>query len=342
MPEQWARFSAFAGHPRRPPRPPTTGSCAPTPPPATRPRGTGVAWEDAVIAHEVLGKPGAYSDRPPRLCWPSCASAPTTSPTALAEAGDLLRGPRGWPASRACSSTAASTSAARCAWPGTSPGPGPASELRGHRRGRAHRLPGHHRGDRGRAGPPLTSTTLTASRSVCNLYRTCASPANMEPPPMPKTTARQPVRRPAGRRAPRRARPRGSRRGRDPRLQHGRGGQPVRRRLVRRPRNRRLRATRYWVYPTTPQPYDEQTFLDAFSSTDLVTWTKHPNVLDHRQRVLGAIAPCGRPRSSRRDGKYYLFFARQRHPEQRRARRHRRRRRRPARRARTRDTSAGR
>src|SRR6185295_14923106 len=36
----------------------------------------------------------------------------------------------------------------------------------------------------------------------------------------------------------------------------------------------------YWIYPTYSAPYGEQTFLDAFSSNDLVTWTKHPRVLD--------------------------------------------------------------
>src|SRR5574338_1534799 len=36
----------------------------------------------------------------------------------------------------------------------------------------------------------------------------------------------------------------------------------------------------YWIYPTYSAPYDEQTFMDAFSSKDLVTWTKHPRVLD--------------------------------------------------------------
>ncbi len=34
-------------------------------------------------------------------------------------------------------------------------------------------------------------------------------------------------------------------------------------------------AGRYWIYPTYSAPYDEQTFMDAFSSADLVTWTKH-------------------------------------------------------------------
>jgi hypothetical protein len=36
----------------------------------------------------------------------------------------------------------------------------------------------------------------------------------------------------------------------------------------------------YWVYPTYSAPYKEQVFMDGFSSTDLVHWTKHPHVLD--------------------------------------------------------------
>jgi hypothetical protein len=37
---------------------------------------------------------------------------------------------------------------------------------------------------------------------------------------------------------------------------------------------------RYWIFPTYSAPYDQQVFLDAFSSTDLVTWEKHDRVLD--------------------------------------------------------------
>lgn len=64
---------------------------------------------------------------------------------------------------------------------------------------------------------------------------------------------------------------------------------------------------RYWVFPTTSRPYDEQTFLDAFSSTDLIHWTKHPNVLTianipWARRALWAPAPV------QRNGKYYLYF----------------------------------
>ncbi|KAL4886945.1 glycosyl hydrolase [Aspergillus karnatakaensis] len=37
---------------------------------------------------------------------------------------------------------------------------------------------------------------------------------------------------------------------------------------------------RYWIYPTYSALYEEQTFFDAFSSPDLLTWTKHPSVLN--------------------------------------------------------------
>lgn len=65
---------------------------------------------------------------------------------------------------------------------------------------------------------------------------------------------------------------------------------------------------RYWVFPTTSRGYDEQTYLDAFSSTDLVHWEKHPRVLDiadipWARRALWAPAPI------ERNGKYYLYFA---------------------------------
>ncbi|MEK8169863.1 glycoside hydrolase family 43 protein [Streptomyces sp. M19] len=64
----------------------------------------------------------------------------------------------------------------------------------------------------------------------------------------------------------------------------------------------------YWVFPTTSRAYEEQTFMDAFSSKDLVHWTKHPRVLDvadvsWAKRALWAPAPIAR------NGKYYLYFA---------------------------------
>src|SRR5690349_6731927 len=36
----------------------------------------------------------------------------------------------------------------------------------------------------------------------------------------------------------------------------------------------------YWVYPTYSDVYNKQVFFDAFSSPDLINWTKHEHILD--------------------------------------------------------------
>ncbi|MDG6107374.1 family 43 glycosylhydrolase [Dactylosporangium aurantiacum] len=64
----------------------------------------------------------------------------------------------------------------------------------------------------------------------------------------------------------------------------------------------------FWVYPTTSKGYSEQTYLDAFSSTDLVTWTKHPNVLTKADVAWAGYAMWA-PAPVQRDGRYYLYFA---------------------------------
>ena len=33
---------------------------------------------------------------------------------------------------------------------------------------------------------------------------------------------------------------------------------------------------RYWIFPTYSAPFEQQLFLDAFSSPDLVTWKSTP------------------------------------------------------------------
>ncbi|MEU9058678.1 family 43 glycosylhydrolase [Streptomyces sp. NPDC048430] len=65
---------------------------------------------------------------------------------------------------------------------------------------------------------------------------------------------------------------------------------------------------RFWIYPTTSRGYGEQTFMDAFSSTDMVHWTKHPKVLDIAD-VPWAKYALWAPAPVFRDGKYYLYFA---------------------------------
>ena len=65
---------------------------------------------------------------------------------------------------------------------------------------------------------------------------------------------------------------------------------------------------RYWIYPTYSAPYDEQVFMDAFSSPDLVNWTKHPRIID-TAAVTWARRAMWAPCAVEKDGRYYLFFA---------------------------------
>lgn len=54
-------------------------------------------------------------------------------------------------------------------------------------------------------------------------------------------------------------------------------------------------------------PFLKQTFLDAFSSNDLVHWTKHARVLDVKDVSWAAYAVWA-PSAIEHKGKYYLFF----------------------------------
>lgn len=64
----------------------------------------------------------------------------------------------------------------------------------------------------------------------------------------------------------------------------------------------------YWIYPTTSAPYDEQTYMDAFSSRDLVTWTRHPRILELENVSWGTRALWA-PSVVEKDGWYYIFFS---------------------------------
>lgn len=63
----------------------------------------------------------------------------------------------------------------------------------------------------------------------------------------------------------------------------------------------------YWIYPTYSAPYNQQVFLDAFSSPDLVNWTKHNHVLD-TANVKWAKRAVWAPAIVEKSGKYFLFF----------------------------------
>lgn len=65
---------------------------------------------------------------------------------------------------------------------------------------------------------------------------------------------------------------------------------------------------KYWLFPTFSALYEEQVFLDCFSSPDLVNWTKHPRIIDNNE-VKWAWQAMWAPAIVQKDGKYYLFFA---------------------------------
>lgn len=66
-------------------------------------------------------------------------------------------------------------------------------------------------------------------------------------------------------------------------------------------------AGEYWIYPTTSARYNQQTYLDAFSSKDLITWVRHPHVLDTAS-VKWAHRAIWAPSIVAKGGWYYLFF----------------------------------
>ncbi len=64
---------------------------------------------------------------------------------------------------------------------------------------------------------------------------------------------------------------------------------------------------RYWIYPTFSAPYNQQVFMDAFSSPDLVAWTKHPRIVD-TTAIKWAKKAMWAPSVIEKGGKYFLFF----------------------------------
>lgn len=64
----------------------------------------------------------------------------------------------------------------------------------------------------------------------------------------------------------------------------------------------------YWVYPTYSAPYNQQILFDAFSSPDLVHWTKHPHIFGTNE-IAWAHRAMWAPAVAENNGRYYFFFA---------------------------------
>ncbi|WP_080902703.1 glycoside hydrolase family 43 protein [Parabacteroides sp. Marseille-P3160] len=63
----------------------------------------------------------------------------------------------------------------------------------------------------------------------------------------------------------------------------------------------------YWIFPTYSAPFDSQVFFDAFSSPDLVNWTKHERILDTVE-VKWAKRAMWAPAILEKESRYFLFF----------------------------------
>jgi hypothetical protein len=63
----------------------------------------------------------------------------------------------------------------------------------------------------------------------------------------------------------------------------------------------------YWIYPTYSSTYEQQVFMDAFSSPDLVHWSKHNHVIDTAQ-IKWAKKAMWAPAIIKKDNKYFMFF----------------------------------
>lgn len=64
----------------------------------------------------------------------------------------------------------------------------------------------------------------------------------------------------------------------------------------------------YWIYPTYSALYEEQIFMDAFSSPDLINWTKHERIVDN-SAIKWVHQAMWAPAILEKDNKYFLFFA---------------------------------
>jgi len=64
---------------------------------------------------------------------------------------------------------------------------------------------------------------------------------------------------------------------------------------------------RYWIYPTYSAGYNKQVFMDAFSSKDLISWTKHEHIVD-TTAIKWAKRAMWAPAIIEKKGKYFLFF----------------------------------
>ncbi len=66
---------------------------------------------------------------------------------------------------------------------------------------------------------------------------------------------------------------------------------------------------RYYIYPTTSAAYEEQTYFEVFSSSDLTDWTAHGKVMDFADVPWSTNRAAWAPSVAERDGRFYMYFS---------------------------------
>ncbi|MBC8141523.1 MAG: family 43 glycosylhydrolase [Armatimonadetes bacterium] len=68
-------------------------------------------------------------------------------------------------------------------------------------------------------------------------------------------------------------------------------------------------AGRYYIYPTTSRPFEEQTTFECWSSSDLTDWRNEGVILDFADIRWSTNYAAWAPSVAERNGKYYFYFS---------------------------------
>jgi len=68
-------------------------------------------------------------------------------------------------------------------------------------------------------------------------------------------------------------------------------------------------AGRYYLYPTYSADYGEQTFFEAWSSSDLTDWRSEGRILDFADVSWSTNRAAWAPSAIKRNGRYYFYFS---------------------------------
>lgn len=66
---------------------------------------------------------------------------------------------------------------------------------------------------------------------------------------------------------------------------------------------------KFYIYPTYSAEYEEQTYFEAWSSSDLVEWRNEGRILDFAAVPWSTTRAAWAPSITEHEGKYYLFFS---------------------------------